>query len=37
MLQMQPAQDATEIDTTNLQVDDVVDRIESLVRERSAA
>jgi CMP/dCMP kinase len=34
---MQPARDATEIDTTNLQVDDVVDRIESLVRERSAA
>jgi cytidylate kinase len=34
---MQPAQDATEIDTTSLQVDDVVDRIEALVRERSAA
>jgi len=34
---MQPASDATEIDTTNLQVDDVVDRIEALVRERSAA
>jgi cytidylate kinase len=34
---MQPAPDATEIDTTNLQVDDVVDRIEALVRERSAA
>ena len=34
---MQPASDATEIDTTNLEVEDVVDRIESLVRERSAA
>jgi cytidylate kinase len=34
---MQPAADATEIDTTNLQVADVVDRIEALVRERSAA
>src|SRR5438132_2627154 len=34
---MQSAPDATEIDTTSLQVDDVVDRIESLVRERSAA
>jgi cytidylate kinase len=34
---MQPAPDATEIDTTSLQVDDVVDRIETLVRERSAA
>jgi CMP/dCMP kinase len=34
---MQPASDATEIDTTSLQVDDVVDRIEALVRERSAA
>jgi cytidylate kinase len=34
---MQPAPDATEIDTTNLEVDDVVDRIEALVRERSAA
>jgi cytidylate kinase len=34
---MQPAPDAIEIDTTNLEVDDVVDRIESLVRERSAA
>ena len=31
------APDATEIDTTSLQVDDVVDRIEALVRERSAA
>jgi CMP/dCMP kinase len=34
---MQPAADAVEIDTTSLEVDDVVDRIESLVRERSAA
>lgn len=34
---MQPAADATEIDTTNLQVEDVVDRIEALVHERSAA
>ncbi len=34
---MQPAPDATEIDTTSLEVEDVVDRIESLVRERSAA
>ena len=34
---MQPAADATEIDTTNLEVDDVVDRIEALVRQRSTA
>ena len=34
---MQPASDATEIDTTSLEVDDVVDRIEALVRERSPA
>ena len=34
---MQPAPDAVEIDTTSLEVDDVVDRIESIVRERSAA
>ena len=34
---MQPAPDATEIDTTNLQVEDVVDRIEALVHARSAA
>jgi CMP/dCMP kinase len=34
---MQPAPDATEIDTTNLEVDVVVDRIEALVRERSPA
>jgi cytidylate kinase len=29
---MRPAEDAHEIDTTNLEVDDVVDRIEQLVR-----
>jgi cytidylate kinase len=34
---MQPAADATEIDTTHLEVDDVVVRIEALVRERSIA
>jgi cytidylate kinase len=34
---MQPASDATEIDTTELEVGDVVDRIEALVRERSPA
>jgi CMP/dCMP kinase len=34
---MQPAPDAVEIDTTSLEVDDVVDRIETIVRERSAA
>ena len=34
---MQPAPDAIEIDTTNLEVQDVVDRIEALVRERSPA
>jgi cytidylate kinase len=34
---MQPAEDAIEIDTTNLEVDDVVDRIEVLVHERSPA
>jgi CMP/dCMP kinase len=33
---MQPAADAQEIDTTNLRVEDVVERIEALVRERSA-
>jgi cytidylate kinase len=33
---MRPAPDATEIDTTNLEVEDVVDRIETLVHERSA-
>ena len=34
---MPPAADAIEIDTTNLQVEDVVDRIEALVHARSAA
>ncbi|HJU36696.1 MAG TPA: (d)CMP kinase [Gaiellaceae bacterium] len=34
---MQPAADATEIDTTRLEVADVVDRIEALVHERSPA
>jgi cytidylate kinase len=34
---MQPAEDAIEIDTTSLEVDDVVDRIEVLVHERTAA
>jgi cytidylate kinase len=33
---MQPAPDAEEIDTTGLRVEDVVERIEALVRERSA-
>jgi cytidylate kinase len=33
---MRPAADAHEIDTTSLRVDDVVERIEALVRERSA-
>jgi CMP/dCMP kinase len=34
---MRPAQDAQEIDTTNLRVEDVVERIEALVRDRTAA
>ena len=34
---MQPAPDAIEIDTTSLEVDDVVDRIEALVHERTPA
>ena len=34
---MQPAEDAELIDTTNLTVEDVVDHIEQLVRERAAA
>ncbi len=34
---MQPADDAIQIDTTDLEVDDVVARIESLIRERSPA
>ncbi len=33
---MQPADDAQQIDTTNLDVDDVVSQIEALVRERTA-
>jgi cytidylate kinase len=33
---MQPAPDAIEIDTTKLEVEDVVERIEALVRERAA-
>ena len=35
--QMQPAEDAREIDTTELDVDDVVDVIERLVAERASA
>jgi cytidylate kinase len=34
---MQPAEDAVRIDTTELEVDDVVSRIEELVRERTLA
>ena len=34
---MQPAEDAEQIDTTDLEVDDVVARIEELVRARSLA
>ena len=34
---MQPAPDAREIDTTDLKVEDVVERIEELVRERQVA
>jgi cytidylate kinase len=34
---MQPSPDAVEIDTTRLRVDEVVDRIEALVRERQPA
>ena len=33
---MQPAEDAQQIDTTDLRVDDVVERIEEMVRARSA-
>jgi cytidylate kinase len=36
-VRMQPAPDAEQIDTTKLEVDDVVSRIEELVRARSAA
>jgi cytidylate kinase len=34
-VRMQPAGDAVLIDTTDLEVDDVVERIEELVRARS--
>ena len=34
---MRPADDAKEIDTTSLRVEDVVERIEAMVRERTAA
>jgi cytidylate kinase len=34
---MRPAEDAQQIDTTNLRVEDVVERIETLVRARTAA
>jgi CMP/dCMP kinase len=34
---MRPAEDAQQIDTTNLEVDDVVDKIEELVRARQPA
>jgi cytidylate kinase len=34
---MQPAEDAVLIDTTDLEVDDVVSRIEALIRERALA
>jgi cytidylate kinase len=34
---MRPAQDAQEIDTTDMRVEEVVERIEALVRERTAA
>jgi cytidylate kinase len=33
---MQPADDAEQIDTTELDIDQVVDRIQGLVRARSA-
>jgi CMP/dCMP kinase len=36
-VRMQPAPDAEQIDTTSLQVDDVVEHIEQLVQERLAA
>jgi cytidylate kinase len=36
-VRMQPAEDAQEIDTTNLQVEQVVEQIEKLVRARTAA
>ena len=34
---MQPAPDAEQIDTTTLEVEDVVDRIQQLVQQRLAA
>jgi CMP/dCMP kinase len=34
---MQPAEDAQKIDTTDLRVEDVVERIEQMVRARSTA
>jgi cytidylate kinase len=34
---MQPAEDALEIDTSDLDVEDVVDRIEAIVRSRLPA
>jgi cytidylate kinase len=34
---MRPAEDAIEIDTTDIDVDDVVEQIEQLVRARSVA
>jgi cytidylate kinase len=34
---MQPAEDAREIDTTGMQVDEVVEQIEALVRQRTTA
>ena len=36
-VRMQPAEDATEIDTTNLEVAQVVEQIEQMVRSRTAA
>ena len=36
-VRMQPAEDAELIDTTDLEVDDVVSRIEELIRTRSLA
>ena len=36
-VRMQPADDATTIDTTDLDIDDVVAQIEALVRARTAA
>ena len=36
-VRMQPAEDATEIDTTDLEVEQVVEQIEQMVRARTAA